>query len=305
MPLRLKNHFSFKIHTLKMKTSMNITFIGLGIMGSRMAKNLLKSNYPVTIYNRSHEKTKALVEAGALAAPSLELAVKNAEVVFTMLSTPEVVEKLALGPDGFVRHMRLNAIWVDCSTVNPSFSRKIGKLVEASGIRFLDAPVAGTKAPAENAQLTFLAGGDAGSLAQVQPLLEHMGQKIIHAGPTGQGSALKMLVNSMLAQSMALFAETVHLGEALGFSRDYLLDTLPNFPVIAPFTKAKAEKIRKGDYEEEFPLEWMHKDLHLATLSAFENNVSLFMANLTKELYARAKEQGLGREDMSAIFKIF
>ena len=284
---------------------MHITFIGLGIMGSRMAKNLLKSDHDVTIYNRNKEKAQALVDFGGKIAPSLELAVKQADVVFTMLSTPEVVEEIALGVNGFLQHMRLNSLWVDCTTVNPSFSRRMGKRAEAAGIRFLDAPVAGTKDPAENAQLVFLVGGDTGNLTSIQDLLDCMGKKTIHAGPVGQGSALKILVNSMLAQSMAVFAETVHLGEALGFSRDYLLDVLPGFPVIAPFTKIKAEKIRKGNYEEEFPLEWIHKDLHLATLSAYENDISLFMANLAKELYAQAKEEGLGREDMSAIFKVF
>lgn len=284
---------------------MNITFIGLGIMGSRMAKNLLKKHFSVTIYNRSPEKAQPLIEAGATAAPSVEWAVNHADVVLTMLSTPEVVEEMAFGAEGFVKHMRLNAIWVDCTTVNPSFSRRMGTLAGASGLQFLDAPVAGTKQPAEDGQLTFLVGGDAATLEQVQPLLDSMGQKTVHAGPIGQGSAMKMLVNAMLGQSMAIFAETVHLGQALGFDRDFLLDTLPEFPVIAPFTKVKAKKIKAGNYEEEFPLEWMHKDLHLAAVSAYEQNVSLFMANLAKELYAKAKESGLGREDMSAIMKLF
>ena len=284
---------------------MQITFIGLGIMGSRMVRNLLKTPHPITIFNRSAHKAGPLVEAGATAAPSLEAAVKNADVVITMLSTPEVVEDMAFGRDGFVQHIRLNALWVDCTTVNPSFSRSMGLRAQAAGIRFIDAPVAGSKAPAENAQLTFLAGGDATNLEQIQPLLDAMGQKTVHAGKIGQGSALKMLVNAMLGQSMAIFAETVHLGQALGFDRDFLLEALPGFPVIAPFTKVKAAKIKKGDYEEEFPLEWMHKDLHLAALSAYEQNIALFMVNQAKEIYARAREAGLGREDMAAIMKVF
>ena len=131
--------------------------------------------------------------------------------------------------------------------------------------------------------------------------MKMMGEKIIHVGPAGQGSALKILVNSLLAQSMIAFSETVLLGEKLGLEEDFLLDVLPGLPVSAPFLKAKAEKIRFEDYRVQFPLEWMHKDLDLVTKTASGEGQPLFLANLVKELFQAAKEQGLAREDFSAV----
>ncbi|NDY71375.1 NAD(P)-dependent oxidoreductase [Desulfobacter hydrogenophilus] len=282
---------------------MEVAFIGLGIMGSRMAANLLKKNKALTVFNRSAGPIQKLAAQGAIAADSYRDAVKDAEVVFTMLPLPEVIETVAFSKDGFVPEMKKNAIWVDCSTVNPSFSRKNFLRAKKSGIRFMDAPVSGTKPNAENADLTFIVGAEKSDLEAVRPLLEYMGQKIMHVGEPGKGTAFKMLVNSLLAQSMLALSENILLGEQLGFSRDFLLDTLPKMSVCAPFTQAKAEMIRKDDFEVQFPLEWMHKDLHLAALTAYEQGQPLPLANLAKELYAAAKQDGLGRKDFSAIYQ--
>ena len=282
---------------------MKTAFIGLGIMGSRMAKNLLKNDVALTVFNRSDHPMRELEKSGALAAGSYREAVQGADIVFTMLSSPEVVEQVALSETGFLSEMKENGLWVDCSTVNPSFSLRESNAAQKHHIRFIDAPVAGSKPHAENGELVFFAGGRKDDLAEVEPLLKFMGNKVIHVGETGKGASLKMLVNALLAQSMLVFSETVLLGEKLGLSKDFLLDTLPNLVVSAPFTKAKAEMIRADNYEVQFPLEWMHKDLHLVALTAYENNQPLCLANLAKEIYANAKQSGLGREDFSAIYK--
>ncbi|MDR9439760.1 MAG: NAD(P)-dependent oxidoreductase [Halomonas sp.] len=281
---------------------MNVTFIGLGIMGSRMARNLMRHDeVTLNVFNRSPEPVEKLVEAGAHAANSAADAVAEADIVFTMLAEPSVVEQMAFGDAGFVAAMRKGALWVDCSTVNPSFSRAMAARVGEKGLRFVDAPVAGTKQPAEEAELTFLVGGASEDVETLKPLFECMGQKIVHAGETGQGTAFKMLVNAQLAQSMLIYAETALLGESLGFSKDFLMDTLPNLPVSAPFLAGKAELIRRGDYAPQFPLEWMHKDLHLLDLTAYEQNQPLYLATLAKSLYGSAKAAGHGRDDFAAI----
>ncbi|WP_319577028.1 NAD(P)-dependent oxidoreductase [uncultured Desulfobacter sp.] len=282
---------------------MELAFIGLGIMGSRMAANLLKKNKTLTVFNRSVPPIQELVTQGAVAADSYRNAVEDADVVFTMLASPEVVETVAFSEEGFVSAMKKNAIWVDCSTVNPSFSRKSFLMAKECGIRFMDAPVSGSKPNAENADLAFFVGAEKGDLDVVKFLLEHMGKKVTHVGEPGKGTALKMLVNSLLAQSMLMLSENILLGETLGFSRDFLLDVLPNMSVCAPFTQAKAEMIRKDDFEVQFPLEWMHKDLHLAALTAYEAGQPLPLANSAKEIYAAAKQDGLGRKDFSAIYQ--
>jgi len=282
---------------------MNVAFIGLGIMGSRMARNLLKDDgISLTVFNRSSEATAALEKAGANAAESARAAVAGAEVVFTMLSAPEVVEKVAFGDEGFIDAMEQGALWVNCSTVNPSYTRECDDRARARGLRYLDAPVAGTKMPAETGELTFLLGGESDDLEQVRPLLEHMGQKILHVGPAGQGSAFKMLVNALLAQSMLVYSETALLGEKLGFSRDFLMDTLPNLPVTAPFLKGKAELIKEGNYDAQFPLELMLKDLHLLDLTAYEERQPLFLAGLAKSVYGQANSAGHGRDDFAGVF---
>jgi 3-hydroxyisobutyrate dehydrogenase-like beta-hydroxyacid dehydrogenase len=282
---------------------MKVSFIGLGIMGRRMASNLLQNSVDLTVYNRSREPVEMLKKEGARVAASIEEAVEKADLVLSMLSTPEVVSQVFLGAKGALSFMKKGAIWVDCTTVNPSFSVKAGEAARSRGLRFMDAPVAGTKPHAENAELTFFVGGEASLFAEAKPYLEFMGRKVLHLGKTGKGTAFKMVVNIMLAQSMIIFSEALLLGERMGISRDFLLTTLPNLAVAAPFTKFKAEKIKENDYDVQFPLEWMHKDLHLAATTAYELNHPLYVANLTKEFFAAANAKGMGRLDFAAIHK--
>ncbi|MCI4667215.1 MAG: NAD(P)-dependent oxidoreductase [Bacteroidia bacterium] len=278
-----------------------VTFIGLGIMGSRMAKNLLKGGIELTVYNRSTEAALELEGLGAKRAESVAEAVKGADVVISMLSNPEVVEALMLSKTGGLSNMKPSSIWMDCSTVNPSFVTKCLQAAKSAGVKYLDGPVAGTKPHAENAELVFFVGGEKQELKKVQHLLDLMGKKTMYIGEHSMGASFKMLVNALLAQSMLVFSETVLLGQKMGLDRDFLLNTLPNLVVSAPFTKAKAEMIRSNDYEVQFPLELMHKDLHLATLTAYEQGQPLYLANLAKEVFAKAKDKGLGRQDFAAI----
>lgn len=280
---------------------MKITFIGLGIMGSRMAANLLKNDVDLRVYNRSVSPVKELEAKGAKSASSAKEAVVEADIVFSMLSTPEVVAQLFLKENGALSAMKANAIWVDCSTVNPSFSLKANEAARKAGVRFMDAPVTGTKPHAENGELSFYVGAEKTLLDEVEPYFNMMGQNIFHIGETSKGSAIKMLLNMMLAQSMIVFSEAVLLGEKMGMDKDFLLELLPKTPVAAPFTKFKTGMIKSGEYDTNFPLELMHKDLHLATLTAYEKNQPIYLANLAKELFAGAKETGLGRLDFAAI----
>lgn len=282
---------------------MKIAFIGLGIMGSRMATNLLEGSHDITVYNRTAAAAEPLVEKGATVASSLQECVQGADIILTMLSTPEVVEKVAFGAEGFAQYAKNQALWADCSTVNPSFSRRMGERAQAAGIRFIDSPVAGSKNQAAGKQLVFFAGGAAEDVEQVKPLFELMGKNTIHVGDIGMGASLKMLVNSLLAQSMVIFSENLLLGEALGIDRAFLLNLLPKLPVTAPFVQFKVDNIKEDKYEPEFPLEWMLKDVFLAIQSAYEVNVPQYMASTTREIFEGAKRAGLGRDDFSAVFK--
>jgi len=283
---------------------MNITFIGLGIMGKRMAQNLLKSDATLTVWNRSPEPKAELGNAGAKTADTPNEAVAEADLVISMLSTPEAVTEVFLKEGGTLFAISGGATWIDCSTVNPGFSQHCQDLAEAAGVQFFDLPVAGTKPHAANAELTLIAGATEEEIAPFEPYLHYMGKTVLKLGGRTRGTAFKMLVNTLLAQSMAAFAETVRLGEAMGLDRDFLLENLPKSPVTAPFLKAKAELIRTGDFDAQFPLEWMHKDLHLAALCAYEAGQPMPLANAAKELYAAAKAQGLERADFAAVYEV-
>lgn len=272
-------------------------------MGSRMASHLAENNVNLTVYNRTKIGNNTFNNSKIMIADSVQNAVKDADIVFSMLSTPEAVEEVFLGKEKALNSMKKKAIWVDCSTVNPSFSLKAFQEAKSKNIRFLDAPVAGSKPQAQNAELVFFVGGEKEILKEVEPYFNMMGKKVLLIGETGKGASFKMLVNMMLAQSMLIFSEAVLLGDKMGISKEFLLDFLPNLVVSAPFTKFKAEAIKNDNYDVQFPLEWMHKDLHLATLTAYEENQPLYLANLTKELFAEANKNGMGRLDFSAIFK--
>lgn len=271
-------------------------------MGSRMAANLVKQEgADLTVWNRTGSAADIPELAKARKATSLTDAVGEADLVFSMLSRPEAVTEVFFGENGALSLMKRDALWIDCSTVNPAFSRECGERAAAAGIRFFDGPVAGSKPQAEAAQLAFFLGANAEAVDPIKPYLELMGVKVIPFGSVGQGSAFKMVVNMMLAQSMVVFSEAIHLGESLGIEREFLLNVVPGLPVIAPFTKFKVDAIRSGEYTVNFPLELILKDLHLACLSAYEVDRPLPLANLTKEIYAGANRAGMGRLDFGAV----
>ncbi len=282
---------------------MKIGFIGLGIMGSRMAANVLQAGNVLAVNNRTKAKAESLIQQGAGWADTPAELAQQVDILFTMLTTPDVVEKTALGEQGFLAQMKRGSLWVDSSTVNPSFSRRMAAEAQKRGVRFVDAPVAGSKGPAENGQLLFLVGGSAADFEILQPYFKVMGRKAIHAGGVGMGTSMKMVFNLLLGQSMLAFAEALVLGQSLGLSSDMLFDALTGAIVVAPSATSKRAKIESGQYDPEFPLQWMQKDLQLAADSAYEQGVSLPSTNAGKEVFMLAIRQGFGEKDLSAIYQ--
>ncbi len=282
---------------------MQVGFIGLGIMGSRMAANLLSGGHDLVVYNRTRDKAEALLDAGARWAATPAAAVRGVEVLFTMLSTPEVVQTLATAEDGFLAAMDTGSRWVDCSTVNPEFARWMSGISGGQGIHHIDAPVAGTKGPAAAGELIFFAGGGREDIEFVRPLLESMGKRVLHLGGPGQGAAIKMLFNLMLGSAMVAYSEALVLGKALGLSPQTMAEVLLDAPVSAPFLKLKQPVIESGDFEAHFPLRWMRKDLQLAAQSAYEHGAALPALNVIKEVYALAEKDGRGEMDFAAVWQ--
>jgi len=178
----------------------------------------------------------------------------------------------------------------------------MAEAARTTGVGYLDAPVSGSKGAAATAQLVFLVGGDAADLDVCGPLLSSMGTRIVHVGAHGLGSALKMVNNPLGAVSMAAFAEGAALGQAFGIPRQTIFDTLVGGPMVAPMLGAKRAMIEGDDYDADFSMRWMQKDLHLAAISGYEAGVSMPVVNVTKEVYRLAMEAGFADRDFSAIY---
>ena len=281
---------------------MKIGFIGLGIMGSRMATNLQKHGCSLVMFNRTRAKAEPLLGPCGTFSDSPAKVADQVEILFTMLAKPDAVEEMALRANGFLNYLRPNAVWVDCSSVNPSFSKKMAAAAKTRQIHFVDAPVTGSAAVAAEGKLVFWVGGEEADLETIRSLLLCMGNKIVHVGGHGMGTSLKMVINLLMGNAMAAFAEGMALGEGLGISRKVLFDSLLGLPAVAPFLAAKRNNIESGNYDPEFPLRWMQKDLHLASVSGYETDVALPVTNVTKELYRLAVREGHAIEDFSAIY---
>lgn len=282
---------------------MKIGFIGLGIMGSRMAANLQKAGYDLKVYNRTKEKAKELLDNGVEWAATAKEAGRNVEILFTMLENPEVVEKVATGKDGFLDAMPENSLWIDSSTVNPSFSKRMAEIAHSKNIRFLDAPVSGSKKPAEEAQLIFLVGGKAEDFEEAKPLFDKMGKDAVHIGENGKGSAMKIMINQLLGQGMLAFSESLNLGMALGIDKKMGMDILLKTPVTAPILDMFRYRIENNDYEPNFPLKHLQKDLHLFTETAYELGQPSPLTSAAKEVYGLAKHKNMADLDFAAVFK--
>ncbi len=282
---------------------MKVGFIGLGIMGHSMAMNLVKNNYELTVYNRTKSKAESLIKAGAKWSETPAEAAKDANILITMLGDPAAVRETALGENGFLSSLKKNSLWVDCTTVNPSFSKEMNLKAKENGIRFMDAPVTGTKTPAEKGELSFYVGGEEEDLKEVEPLLKVMGKAIHYMGKAGMGSSIKIIFNLMLGVNMAAFSEAFILGQKMGIAKEKILDTMIGGISVPPFISYKRNKLETNTYETDFPLKWMLKDLQLDLKTAEEYKINLAVTNSVSKVYSEAVNKGLGDLDFSAVYK--
>lgn len=282
---------------------MKIGFIGLGIMGSRMASNLIDGGYDLVVHNRTKDKADELLAKGADWADSPAAVGQASDVVFTMLAHPNAVEAVVLGEQGLLDAMTEGSIWVDTTTSNPMFARRMGAAADARNIHFLDAPVAGSKDAAAGAQLRFLVGGDEAIVEQVKPMMEQMGSGVVHVGERTMGISLKLVVNDILGTTFIAFAEGINLGKSLGIPQEMLLNVLLGGPLAAPFLEGKRSNFESGDYTDvHFPMTLMRKDLQMAAETAFQTGAAMPITNAAKEVFQLAVLDGLGDLDYSALF---
>ena len=281
-----------------------IGFMGLGIMGAPMAMNVAKAGYPLTVYNRTARKADELVSLGARVAATPRALAEEADVIIAMVTGPEALDALLWGPSGAEEALNKDKVFVNMSTVSPNYTRELKEKLDLLGVKFIDAPVSGSKKPAEDATLLILAGGEEKNVEKLAPLLATMGKKVIHCGEAGQGSVMKMAINLLLAIMMEGFAEVLNFGKMSGLSADTILDVVFSGPLNCGLYQMKAESLRKNDFPPHFPLKHMAKDLKFVVDTAYENSVPVPSAHTMLHLYISGVARQWGDLDLAAVLKV-
>ena len=279
---------------------MHVAFCGLGRMGAAMARHVLDAGHSLTVWNRSPGKAGDLVAAGATEAASPAEAAAGAEAVVLMLFGPESSREVLLGPDGIAAGARPGTLVIDATTIGPAAARELGSAAAERGLRYVDAPVAGSVQPATDGTLGVLAGGSDADLADARPLLELWGdpEKIRHLGPVGAGSAMKLVINLTIGVAIAGVGEAMRLGNDLELDRAAVLDVLGNGPL--QFTvKQKRAMLESGDFSSSaFALDLMAKDLELCLAAADHDLATTAVAAAAAR---DAMAAGHARDDYSAL----
>jgi 3-hydroxyisobutyrate dehydrogenase len=276
-----------------------VAVLGAGIMGSAMARNLAAAGLDTRVWDRSPAATVTLAAAGAVAAASARDAVQDATVVITMLPTAAAVESVIFD-GGLAAALAEGSVWAQMGTIGVEATLDFRDRLAAArpGVMFVDAPVSGSKGPAEHGQLLILASGPETAAGPLGPAFDAIGRKTVWLGQAGQGSIVKLVVNAYLSILIEGVAETMELADRLGISHQQLADVIEGGPLDAPLADAKLHKMDRGDYDPEFPLEWALKDVDLA-ISAVGAQPPPLLAALSGQWHA-AVAAGHGRQDISA-----
>jgi 3-hydroxyisobutyrate dehydrogenase-like beta-hydroxyacid dehydrogenase len=276
--------------------TVNVGWIGLGLIGKPMARRLVQAGYPVTVWNRTPAKAADLIREGARLAATPREAAAPADVLFTCVSDPPAVEAALWGDDGAMAGLRAGSVLVDSSTVAPALARREAAAAAARGVEFLEAPVTGGTWGAEKGELVFLVGGEAATLERVQPLLAHLGKKWFHLGPHGAGQTVKLAMNMLYALEVQGLAEALALVTGSGVPADKLLEVLASSMGRAPVLDIKAPMMTSRNFAPSFPLRLMHKDLGLALELANQLGIPLPATAAARETYSAVK--GAAQEDV-------
>lgn len=283
--------------------SGSVGFLGIGIMGSPMAQNLIKAGCDVTVWNRTKSKCDPLISLGAKYKPSPEEVAASCDVTIAMLADPDSAADVAFGKHGAANGMAPGKGYVDVSTVDGATSKLISEHIKATGASFLEAPVSGSKKPAEDGQLIFLTAGDKSLFEKVGPLLDIMGKSKFYLGDVGNGAAMKLVVNMIMGSMMASFSEGLLLSEKVGLDPSVLVEVVSQGAISAPMYSMKGPSMVKSTYPTAFPLKHQQKDLRLALRLAELVSQPTPVAAAANELYKVAKSRGLSDLDFSAVIE--
>ncbi len=276
-------------------SNIKIGWIGLGNMGNPMVKNLIKANFPVTVYNRSADKTIDFKETATIAQSISEL-VQNNDIIFTMLTNDDAVNHVYQEID---KEELSGKLFIDCSTISQEGSLKVAALIKSKNASFLDAPVAGSTGPATEGTLIMLVGGEKADIEFAQPYFDKLGKLTKHLGENGKGIAAKLAINYFLSLIYQGLAETVLLAEQLGVDRKNMLEIINESACGSGATKVKTRLLINEDYKPAFALDLMLKDILLAQKAGADFPLSQAMI----DTYQSAQNKGLGTKDVIGIIE--
>lgn len=281
-----------------------IAVIGLGIMGLPMAKNLVAAGHDVVGYNRSPEKAQDLARNGGQAAGSVAEAVKDADVVITMVPDSPDVQDVVEGDDGLFAHATKGALWIDASTIRPDVAGNLAGAAREAGIRPLDAPVSGGEQGAIDGALSIMVGGEPADFEAAREILDVVGKTIVHVGPSGSGQTVKAANQLIVAGNIELLAEAVVFLEAYGVDTDAALKVLGGGLAGSKVLDQKGQKMLDRDFDPGFRLALHHKDMGIVTAAAREAGVTIPLGGLVAQLVSALVSRGDGALDHSGLFKL-
>jgi 3-hydroxyisobutyrate dehydrogenase-like beta-hydroxyacid dehydrogenase len=280
-------------------------FLGLGLMGYPMARNLLRAGHDVAVWSHTAEKARRLAseQKGVFCDTPRQVA-EHAECIFLCVGDTEMAKAVMLGTDGLIEGIQAGAVVADASTISPSESRRIGAAFRAKGADFLDIPCTGSTPGAEGGTLTFMIGGDESVFQKVKPYLEPMGKRLYYCGGPGMGLQAKLSQNLILSNILMAFNEGMVLATKGGVDPKLMLEILDNSAAKSGLISYKAPFVFRRDFQANFSTKWMDKDVGLILESGKELGVPLLLTSLTRQLFQTAIAAGYAEEDMCSTIKV-
>jgi 3-hydroxyisobutyrate dehydrogenase len=280
-----------------------IAVLGTGIMGAAMARNLLAAGFEVRAWNRSREKAEPLADDGATVADSPADAAEGAGFVLTMLADADAVAEAAGGEYGALSVLPEDGVWLQMSTVGLEGQEKLAGIADEHGVYYVDAPVLGTKEPAEQGQLIVLASGPEEVGDRSEPVFDAVGSKTLWLGPAGAGSRLKLVTNNWIVGLLGALAETISFAEALGVDPNRFLEVIEGGPLGVPYAQMKGQMMIEEEFPTSFSANLARKDANLVLQAAEANGLRLPLTEAAAEHFDEAIDAGHGEEDMAAIYQ--
>jgi 2-hydroxy-3-oxopropionate reductase len=284
--------------------SEKVGFVGLGLMGRPMARNLVQAGYDLVVYNRSRGKVEELVAEGAEAAESPREAAKNSDIVFTMLPGPPEVREVVVGQNGLLQGAREGSLLVDMSTSSPILARELGRTAREQGVRMLDAPVSGGDVGAIEGTLSIMVGGEEEDFERAKPLFEVMGKTVVHVGESGAGQTVKACNQIVVALVIEAVSEALVLGEKAGVDPAKVIEVLSGGLTGTNVMEVKAEKFLSRDFEPGGKVESHHKDLGIALEAGREHGVPLPVTAIVGQMFESLMAKGRSGWDHSSLLTL-